>query len=344
MKIFNRSPSRMQATEDDDADESVIPIGQPAAKAPAGVSSSTPAADAAEEPDADQPDLSAILDANVKEMSEKIASLTTTLEGESESRAGVDKKLAAMEERMRKLSSLTEMISAQYNPFVGDAPEERTPPPAPDVGLASPAMDRESIASLPGGTAAARPLPEEALILPDPESISDPFADVPAAADVQLAPAARAPEQDDELPATPAAAEVADDDHVDNAAVAAPAPAPAYREETFAADGPIEGHTGEYQIWSVPQGFAPSMLMLGWADMLLKTARTRDNLLQLVDFYHNLGWIGEPARDQLLAYADGIIEPVDAQDVPPEWRVGVDVHERSLLFLEKLKGLMVQRG
>ncbi|HVM45361.1 MAG TPA: FlaD/FlaE family flagellar protein, partial [Candidatus Thermoplasmatota archaeon] len=56
----------------------------------------------------------------------------------------------------------------------------------------------------------------------------------------------------------------------------------------------------------------------------------------LVNYYHNLGWIGDPARDQLLAYADGLLAPEGAVE---DWRTNVEVHEKSLLFVEKLRAV-----
>ena len=84
------------------------------------------------------------------------------------------------------------------------------------------------------------------------------------------------------------------------------------------------------------------MLLLGWSDMLLKSAGSRESLLDLVNYYHNIGWIGDPARDQLLAYADGLTPPEAA--APTDWRADVEVHEKSLLFVEKLRAVANRRA
>ena len=289
MKIFNRPTETKTAPTPTPA-----PANAPTAEAPArgaapagpaaasGASMPVPAPVAAPA----VPDLSAILDTNVKEMSEKIARLASTLESSQEDRSGFEAKLAQMEERMRKLSSLTEMISAQYNPFVGEVPAERDVLPHPEVGLAPPVV-----------------APPSSLMAPPPPSAPPMF---------------EFPEEPAETPSEPAPAPL-------------PPPAPA----PIAEPAP-ENEPGVY-LWSVPAGFEPSMLLLGWADMLLKSAGDRQSLLELVNYYHNIGWIGDPARDQLLAYADGLSAP--EQGGGAGWRADVDLHERSLLFVEKLRAV-----
>ena len=283
MKIFNRGT------------ESAKPAQAPAAPPAVGPAAASAQPEAPPPPPAPPaPDLSAILDANVKEMSEKIARLASTVESQGSDRASFEAKLEQMDERMRKLSSLTEMISAQFNPFVGDAPLERDPPPSPEVGLAPPVAAPMLAPELPGASS---------LMLGGA---------LPFAADDADAPAA--------VPGLPA--------------LEAPLPEP---DE---ADAPEVGHA---QVWSVPPGFQGSLILLSWADMLLKTTGSRENLLEVVNYYHNIGWIGDPARDQLLAYADGISSP-PAQTGQQEWRASFEVHEKSLLYVEKLKSLVARRS
>ncbi|HWH07814.1 MAG TPA: FlaD/FlaE family flagellar protein, partial [Candidatus Thermoplasmatota archaeon] len=96
-------------------------------------------------------------------------------------------------------------------------------------------------------------------------------------------------------------------------------------------------------LWSVPSGFAPSLLVLNWADMLLKSVPTRDALADVLNYYQNIGWIGDPARDQLLAYADGLaFAPQGAEG--RDWRANAELHEKSLLYVEKLRALSGGRG
>ena len=110
-----------------------------------------------------------------------------------------------------------------------------------------------------------------------------------------------------------------------------------------AAPAPESAEPGGVHLWAARPSFESSMLLLGWADMLLKSAGSREAVTTLAHYYHNIGWIGDPARDQLLAYADGISAP-PAQTGQQEWRASFEVHEKSLLYVEKLKSLVARRS
>lgn len=308
MKIFSRGPQVAQPAKPATAQAAAVPIAQ--AAPPAAQPTPAPAAPApAAAPAA--PDISAILEANVKEMSEKIARLASAVEGEHSDRASFESKLEQMEERMRKLSSLTEMISAQYNPFVGAAPLEREPMPAPEVGLAAPPT---AIPAPPAPAAAEAPALQ--LALDDPFAATLPPAAPPAAP--ALAPAAPVLAEPEDLAPPPAATRGA--------------PARAEPEEAQ-----------PFRLWSVGTSFESSMLMLSWANHLLRVSTSRDHFASLVEYYHNIGWIGDPARDQLLAYADGIRQTSLANAAETDWRTAPEVHEKSLLILEKLRAIAEAR-
>lgn len=309
MKIFNRGTEPAKAAQ---------PAQAPApaaaqAKAPAAPPSPPPAQAAPAGPPT--PDITAIIEANVKEMSEKIAKLANSVEGGSNNRTDLESKLERMEERMRKLSSLTEMISAQYNPFVGAAPSEREALPAPDVGLAAPAQ----VLSLP-------PPPP-----PAPVEAEAPALDIPLEDSLASAAAALAAPPLEEMVSIEVQA----------------AHAPEFEEEQVDFSPPPErpalalpDDARDFRLWSARPSFESSMLMLNWADLLLRNAPNRESFDRLVDYYHNIGWLGQPARDQLLAYADGIKHAPAASDAPAgDWRPSSEVHEKSLLFIEKLRAI-----
>ncbi|MFA5861932.1 MAG: FlaD/FlaE family flagellar protein [Candidatus Thermoplasmatota archaeon] len=306
MKIFSRG-----------TESATPPVAATVTTAPAP-KAATPTTNVASAPSAPaqdltlaNPDLSAIIEANVKEMSEKIARLASTLDGDHSERAEFESKIEKMEERMRKLSSLTEMISAQYNPFVGAAPSERESMPTPDVGLAMPPL---AMSSSPAPAVAA--VPQLVTQPPPPLGLDDPFATV-------------SPELDSALTDTPEGA---------------PAPPPEIQaiapDVTDAAVNTSDERTeiDDVRLWSVRPSFGASMLMLNWADMLLKHAPSREGVQQMLEYYRNVGWLGEPARDQLLAYIDGIAHGPEGEP-ERDWRASIEVHEKSLLFIEKLRVL-----
>lgn len=302
MKLFNRGNETPKPAATPAPGAPLAQAGPAAAMAvptpaPAPAPAAAPAPAPAPAPAAPPvPELTAILDANVKDMSEKIAKLASTVESQTTEKGALEAKLEQMEDRMRKLSSLTEMISAQYNPFVGDAPMEREALPTPEVGLAPPPA--------PPAMMAAAPVlaPELPVMLEAAPPLVPPPAEVP----IERAPA-RAPAM-----------------------------------EWIPSPEPVPENPEGVALWSAPPTFEASLLMLGWADMLMKHATSREGLVSLVNYYHNIGWIGDPARDQLLAYADGIQTP------PPtalggEWRTPVETHEKSLLYVEKLRTLAARR-
>lgn len=321
MKLFNRGTAKPE----DAAPAGAIPAAPaaaPAPAAPAAAPAAMPATSAAPppapEPETD-PQLAAILDANVKEMSDKIAKLTTSLESTQTEKEHFEAKIEQMEERMRKLSALTEMISAQYNPFVGDAPTERDPLPSPEVGLSQP----------PEATAAAAADMAPLHLAPPTEDVLPPMPEMPSfGAPPAPEPAFAEPEPMPSPFGGPSEADML---------LSQGPPADAFDAEPDEEPQAAELATGAH-VWSIQPGFESSLLMLGWADMLLKNVPSRDSLADLVGYYHNIGWIGDPARDTLLAYADGIQTP-ENQGAKPDWRANVEIHEKSLLFLEKLKTL-----
>jgi hypothetical protein len=279
VKLFSRGNSNAAATGPASA---VAP--------PPGALAAPPGAAAPTVPEAKPgPDVAELLESSVKDISEKVARLASTVESSMDERASIDAKLSQMEDRMRKLSSLTEMISAQYNPFVGDAPPQREPLPEAETGLAAPPL-----------AASAAPL---GLELSPPglgPAMADPLDDG-AAADFGLLP---------ETPPAPRAPEPARD-------LMEPA---GVRVERFSED------------------FQSSLLLLKWADLLLQNAQSREGVSELLGYYHNVGWIGDVARDQLQAYVDGIAHDGRAEGAG-EWRATAEFHEVSLLFLERLKNL-----
>src|SRR5581483_2700077 len=115
MKLFNRGNDPKAAPPAAPAGPAAAMATPATAAAPAPAPAAAPAPAPAAPAAPPVPELTAILDANVKDMSEKIAKLASTVESQTTEKGALEAKLEQMEERMRKLSSLTEMISAQYN-------------------------------------------------------------------------------------------------------------------------------------------------------------------------------------------------------------------------------------
>ncbi len=282
MKLFQRS-------KNDDA-----PAEEANAAADAGESTSTDSAERKQKADAEE--FAQAIDRSVKEIGEKIVRLTSSVESVSQEKADFEEKMARMEERMRKLTSLTEVMSAKYNPFIGDEP-----PPETQV------------------------LPEAAL--PSPLNTHPHHARPPP----PPAPLTRSRHPGPEMPAEFEEAVEFEGD--------------AFDEEPFMPDldddrtqAPAPPATRAY-LESVPRSFASSYMLLNWSELLIRRAG-REGMGELLAYYEQLGWIGNEVKAELLSYAQGIL--LEDEDVEAfewrEWRAEVDLHARSLLFIERLKG------
>lgn len=244
-----------------EAQPAAAPATAPAAPAPVAPAAGAPAAAPASEIDAK---VAVALDKSVKDIAEKLAKLSSSVEVVREERVQFDEKIGKMEDRMRKLSALAEMISTQYNPFLGSEPPQST----------SSIADQQPAAAAKLAADAGRPVPRP------------------------MAPAT--------VPAAP--------------------PPEAY------APVPDEEPGGPF-LTRVDLSFQNSMMLLQWCEMMLK-ASSRDGLPDLLDYYQALGWISEDVRRLLMTYAKGLQVESDGRG---DWRGRVDLHEKSLVFVEKLR-------
>lgn len=281
---------------------------EPAPAAPPPIPAvSTPAPSApAGPPVAEAPnDLQVVLDNSLKELNEKLSKLAQSVETVTEDRSSFEEKIGKMEERMRKLAVLTEMVSNQYNPFLGDGSKPNMAAPEGDDD------PKESEAPpLPSFVPpAAPPAPE-----PAPPAKMEPVAPFAPPSSPAEAPAPRA---------TPPA-------------LVPTAPLPRPDEE--ADEEREDSMWGSAHLTRVDNTFENHMLLLAWSNLLLKHA-DRIAISDLLRYYEEIGWIGERVRKQILGYTNGLRyeAPRDANP-DADWRGNLELHERSLLFIEKLKG------
>ncbi|RLG20684.1 hypothetical protein DRN72_04810 [Methanosarcinales archaeon] len=75
------------------------------------------------------------------------------------------------------------------------------------------------------------------------------------------------------------------------------------------------------------------VVLLKWLEFLMERVG-RNNLIEVLDFYVEIGWISEEVASTLLSYARGIEYYTEKH----EWRLLSDDHTKSLLFIEKLSG------
>ncbi|HWG91359.1 MAG TPA: FlaD/FlaE family flagellar protein, partial [Candidatus Thermoplasmatota archaeon] len=85
--------------------------------------------------------------------------------------------------------------------------------------------------------------------------------------------------------------------------------------------------------------FENHLVALNWANLLLRYSSPM-GLMDLLGYYESLGWISKDVRKQLLAYAEGIAW--NPNQMVADWRGNIDLHQRTLLFIERLKGTSIE--
>ncbi len=81
------------------------------------------------------------------------------------------------------------------------------------------------------------------------------------------------------------------------------------------------------------------VVLLNWIEFLMERVG-RNNLMDALDYYVDIGWISEDVRAEIMAYARGIDYYVEK----PTWRLLPEDHTKSLLFIERLCGRKIDRN
>ncbi|MBN2110270.1 MAG: flagella protein [Methanosarcinaceae archaeon] len=81
------------------------------------------------------------------------------------------------------------------------------------------------------------------------------------------------------------------------------------------------------------------VVLLNWIEFLMERVG-RNNLMDALDYYVDIGWISEDVRSEVMAYARGIDYYVEK----PTWRLLPEDHTKSLLFVERLCGRRIDRN
>ena len=82
-----------------------------------------------------------------------------------------------------------------------------------------------------------------------------------------------------------------------------------------------------------------SIVLLNWVEFLMEKVG-RNNLMDVLDYYTEIGWIGDSVSGKILAYASGI----DYYDEKPTWKLMPQDHTKSLMFIERLSGKKIDRS
>lgn len=297
----------------------------------------------------------------LKDLSARMSMLSSNLEGVQESRGELEEKIDDVEDRMSRLGSLAEAVSSEYNPFISEnAPAE--PSWNPESGEPEPGE------AVPGSGPSSGP---------DDPTEDDPDRRAPRAAEATAENAAsdtqNAPEQGTDPtpgsgrthqgeasahPAAPRALEAAEaaraaaDSAGNDGLEASKASAGLGKNngpvsEDFQvldalASGPRDGRRdrsdGSGSQRERPDELEENLLMLEWVGTMLDRVG-RAGLMDLLDYYQNLGWLDRELKERATRIAVGVEAPDRVGD--GHWRGDVDLHRQSLVAIQRLQGEQV---
>ncbi|MHB8587133.1 MAG: FlaD/FlaE family flagellar protein [Thermoplasmatota archaeon] len=352
---ISKKGAKAEPALEQEADSGATRIpGLPDAPAAAPPKRESPAV--AEKPSSPSVESEAI-ERSVKEMNENMARLASSIESMKKERSDVTDKLAGVEDRMRKLSSLTELLSSPFNPFVGDQParEGRAPrmgaappagaygPPSPGIGFAMPPIADITEAPLAGANGIRELIP---LSASHSAYEDDEESEGAGEAMVNARMWSHASAQTASTSAPPPAAAQVDVSPTSPGLAETPGPGTASSTESAPVDSRLD---------RIGTNVESSILVLHWCNALLR-ASSREQLPHLLQYYEEIGWLGNEARAAVERVASGIyVDPhtnrglhhaTERDDDPDsddlDWRATADLHEQSLLYIERLR--MVSRS
>jgi flagellar protein FlaD len=291
-------------------------------------------------------ELSEIL-GRLEEIEDKIGRIDSALTTEKSEGVKDRERLNQMEQDIRKLLSVYEVVSAKFNPFI-DVSEDGTPKPvtqtqAPD-GIEFPDLE------LDGDLPEFRPLGEEGEEPPfESGRISETSRDTtpwepgtPTETLVTVKQKTRTPQ-----PSLLLNKESRDDD---------------YEREVRAAAR--SKHNKKPLLAYIPYDYLTLVLVMRWIEFMFERV-PRDKMSLVLDYYVDVGWISEDVKSEIMSYARGemqdvtkymgyeeareeVFKELPAPQAAPykkveDWRLSADDHLKSLLFIQKIAGLEIDK-
>lgn len=97
------------------------------------------------------------------------------------------------------------------------------------------------------------------------------------------------------------------------------------------------------RLEKLPEDIVSTMIALKWLGFLIDRVGIQ-NLERVLEFYYEIGWISEEVLNQLLNYARGTRPHHRDPEWKPAEKLTVQDHLISLLFIERLRGLKINRA
>ncbi|HIH02199.1 TPA: flagella protein [Thermoplasmata archaeon] len=291
-------------------------------------------------------DLSEML-GRIEEIEDKMGRLDSALASEKSERTKVVDSLTQMDQNIRKLLSVYEIVSAKFNPFI-DVSEEGTPkastqaqapeePVFPDIEL-----DGDLPEFTPYGEEPEEPPSGKRRISETGRETSPWEPGMPTQAVGLATQRTRASARTIPLDT------VTKDER--------------YEREMRAAAR--SKHNKKPLLAYIPYDYLTLVLVMRWVEFMFERV-PRDKISLVLDYYVDVGWISEDVKSEIMSYARGEMQDVTKymgyeeareevfKDLPApqaapykkveDWRLSADDHLKSLLFIQKIAGLEIDK-
>jgi len=284
-----------------------------------------------------------------EEVEDKIGRIDSALTSEKGENTKVRDHLAQMEQDIRKLLSVYEVVSAKFNPFIEMSDKDSAAPaqaPPEKAGEELPFGPIEVDGDLPE----FKPFDEgeaeaPSFVRPAP---SRPGRDTPPWEPGKTTGPLETVYAEPRLEPPPSLDKTSKDER--------------YEKEVRAASK--SKHNKKPLLAYIPHDYLTLVLVMRWIEFLFERV-TRDKISLVLDYYVDVGWISEDVKSEIMSYARGEMQDVTKymgheevqeevfRDVPAptaapykkveDWRLSADDHLKSLLFIQKVAGLEVDK-
>lgn len=288
----------------------------------------------------------------LEEIEDKIGRVDSALTNERNENSKVRDKLTQMDQDIRKLLSVYEVVSAKFNPFIDVSekeapPKEQSPPkpaekPADEISFGTIELD--------GDIPEFRPFGEGEIDTPS------------------LARSAASKKSRDATPWEPGTSTMP----LETVSIGQRRETPPTMDKTSTDEryerqvraAARSKHNKKPLLAYIPHDYLTLVLVMRWIEFLFERL-TRDRISLALDYYVDVGWISEDVKSEIMSYARGELQDVTKymgqeevredvfRDLPPpqaapykkveDWRLSADDHLKSLLFVQKIAGLEVDK-
>lgn len=283
----------------------------------------------------------------LEEFEDKMGRIDSALTTDRNENAKVRERLNQMEQDIRKLLSVYEVVSAKFNPFieVSEKEPQRQAPPSSTVDQVIQFGPMDLDEDLPE----FRPYEDGEVEPPSfngkgPRASRDTTPWEPGTSTTAVETVTAGPRREP----PPTLDKTSKDEK--------------YERQVRA--GAKSKHNKKPLLAYIPHDYLTLVLVMRWIEFLFERV-TRDKISLVLDYYVDVGWISEDVKSEIMSYARGEMQDVTKymgheevreevfRDLPPptaapykkveDWRLSADDHLKSLLFVQKIAGLEVDK-